>query len=254
MTEFARCPRSFALKRHEGAPQLPAPWAGHGSAGHHALLDVWEANGRTHTASEVQEAFVSKFREYIAEYDQREPDRSLWLRGGRKSTDRDIADREALGIEQVANYMQYVTTEGLEPWEIDGRPAVELPFKINIGEGLFGEPIIVRGFIDALYRDVNWVPLVRDLKFGKRPAWDFQLWMYGIAVREEYDIDVEYGDFFLCKENAPTNPVELLKMPDEEVLDLVIKMDAADMIGYYNPNPGEACRTCDVQRSCKFFA
>ncbi|MEU7830322.1 PD-(D/E)XK nuclease family protein [Nonomuraea sp. NPDC049129] len=247
LTSIARCGTAFELERIEKLPSLPAGWTIGGIAVHEAA-DAWEKSGRTMGVMDAVEVFKESWRHEIAKADEKFPDRTRWLVGGRKKVQKDLEDRYEGGIGQVADYIRHnLLDKRLVPYELpDGSPAAEVGFEIEF------EGVTVRGYIDLVLRDVETGQiLVRDIKTGsKAPQVPFQLIVYRQAVNEIFGEDVTWGDFFMTKEAKPTSPIDLT------TLDLVwigrwfrraVEMEERR---HFLPNPGDACRTCGVSPYC----
>jgi hypothetical protein len=61
-----------------------------------------------------------------------------------------------------------------------------------------------------------------------------------------------FGDYFMAKNNAPTDAWNLQDYSLEKVTRWFRNMDKAVRLGLFLPNPGDACRTCTVRRYCDF--
>lgn len=250
-----RCPYAFRLKRVDRVPRLPAAWKDQGTWVHAALLDQgWEASGRSLTIRECQDVFSTGYEAAVAAARQEWPDESLWLRGGNLRTDTDIQRRGADGRTMVEGYIGHAVNENLTPFMLHARPAVELKFEWEIGRTFDGHPLIIVGYLDAIYEDSAGNLLIRDLKCGaKKPWWDLQLWTYIHAAREVFGLDVEWAEFFMVRYMERIRPAHLSDMSRERLAELFISMDAAERLaGHYMPTPGDGCRFCDVKHVCPF--
>src|SRR5690606_10560801 len=182
LSQLKQCGYSFYLQRiakDQNGNRLQmatAAWFMQGTAEHHAI-EMWERSGRTIDA--VAE-FTAEYDRSIAAAMQTHPDEYLWLRGGRKGRDQDIAERRAIGIQQVARYVEWAPTQ---PWRIwtdpAGVPALELSFSIRLGD------VEVIGFIDAIWEHEDGRLEPVDWKTGsQKPKAPDQLDLYGTVIRE----------------------------------------------------------------------
>src|SRR5690606_31611305 len=129
----------------------------------HSAVEEWEKSWRKMPLDDVIEVFESSWEAEESAARQREPDLSLWLRGGRTSTERDLELRREAGMEQVRRYVEYVQDGPLEVVQLprSGDPAVEVPFTVQIGG------VTVKGVIDQIVRDRKTGALmIRDIKTG----------------------------------------------------------------------------------------
>ncbi|MGN9782829.1 RecB family exonuclease [Nonomuraea sp. ZG12] len=247
LTSIARCGLSFQLERIEKLPSLPAGWTIQGIAVHEAA-DAWEKSCRTMDVFDAIEVYKKAWRREIAKADERCPERSKWLVGGRKKVANDLKDRYEGGMGQVADYMRAnLMDKRLRPYELpDGSPAAEVGFEVEFLD------VIIRGYIDIVLQDtVTGALLVRDIKTGsKAPQVPFQLSVYRKAVNEIFGEDVTWGDFFMTRDAKPTAPVDLTTLDNEWIEQWFLNAAAIEERRLFLPNPGDACRTCGVAPHC----
>jgi len=185
----------------------------------------------------------------IGEAQRREPNPAAWLTGGRKRTDKDIADRHSLGRDQIAAYLAFARNDILRVWTLPdtGKPASEVEFREDFGG------IEVIGFIDLIMQDPRTGELlVRDLKTGtKKPVGHAQLAVYKWAIRKKYHFDVQWGDYWMAKYGTTEPKIYLGDIPLRRVESWFQMMDFAERNKVYLPNVGDGCRSiCDVSRHC----
>lgn len=247
LTSIARCGLAYELERVQRLPALPAGWTIQGIAIHDAA-DAWEKSRRTMSVLDAQEVFKKTWRAEIARADERHPDRSTWLVGGRKKVQTDLLDRYNDGLRQVADYLDYNRNDlNLTPYEMpDGTPAAEVGFEIDF----LG--VSVRGYIDLIMQDVHTGELlVRDIKSGsKAPSVPFQLIVYRKAVHEVLGIGVHWGEFFMTRDAKPTPPIDLTVLDEALIEEWFVRQVEIEQQGLFLPNPGDACRTCGVAIHC----
>jgi hypothetical protein len=258
VSSYAQCAEAYRLSRVAKAPARPAAWFYHGTA-YHFAVEEYENSGRRLSNSVLESLFVDMFREEVAKSKERWPDEKDWLTGGNKKGWKDIEDREAMGVWQVHDYVEFAEAHK-DVWRIlpigDGKIATEVPFTINLGG------VIVNGFIDQIreYRDNSLEPA--DLKTGSRePASSMQLGAYALAVEQNTGIRPTTGVFIKAGRPAtakvaekPTKDIKWgLDDWTPELLGSMFKdMDRAEKLGIFLPNPQDGCeRTCTVAEHCR---
>ncbi|MFC4114120.1 RecB family exonuclease [Nonomuraea zeae] len=248
---FPRCPKAYELKRIRGVDELPAAWSIQGSAFHKAA-EAYERSMRTMTVYQAQEVFDATWHELLAKAKEQQPNLGMWLRGGRKSTESDIVERYAAGLGQVSDYIDFTHHEPWVPWELpDGRPATEVGFRTEIGG------VLMVGYIDLILED-PWTGevRVRDLKTGSKvPYTPLQLVIYGRAVEQVFGVRVRRGDYYMARDAAPTEPIDLDRFGDELLEEWLVGMDVMERAGReagaYPPSPSaDTCWTCAVKHRC----
>ncbi|GAA3473841.1 hypothetical protein GCM10018965_083940 [Nonomuraea roseola] len=183
----------------------------------------------------------------IEAFREREPDVSRWQAPGRTKPATDLANRLERGADQVAGYIEYsLTNTQLLPVEyLPGEPGAEVPFELDL------EGVRVIGSIDLILVDSRGRLRVRDIKTGSRlPSSPIQLAVYRLAVEELLGDAPSWGDYYMAKNNAPTQPYDLTRFDRREVSRWFRDMDASEKEGRYLSNPGESCKTCGVRRYC----
>lgn len=247
---YASCSEKYRLQKVEKVPEDMTAWAPQGNA-FHTGTEEWELSGRALPTDEVVEIAVAEYDRLIAAQWEKQPDPSGWLTGGRTKVDTDIARRRDRVIEQTRGYIEYSleNEHQFRPAELpDGRPAVEVPFEIVLNG------VMVRGAIDLILQWSDGTMTVRDLKTGnKLPNDPLQLAVYAMAWRKYFGDLIEYGDFFMCKNNAPTAPYYLGDYPDAVIASWVEMMHRSEQSGIYLPNGGDHCRVCTVSKYCSLM-
>ena len=247
LESYLRCPEAYRLEKVVKAPQYPAAWLTQGIAFHDAI-EKWERTGRTFPIETVVEWFVTAWNEQLAKQMEQEPNLSVWLTGGRTKPENDIKNRFERGQQQVMDYIAWALATENE-WRIldlgDHDLACEVEFDIQL------QGVRVVGFIDQLIEWPNGTVTVRDLKTGtKLPPTARQLGIYKIAAKEVLDLDINWGDFYMSKNTAPTEPYDLSRFTPERVGRWFVNLDRSVMEGRFTPNPGDYCRICAVERFC----
>ncbi|MFD8527850.1 RecB family exonuclease [Streptosporangium canum] len=249
LTSYSSCGERYKQERVERVDQLPAAWTMQGTAFHKAI-EAYERSCRSLSLNQTQEVFAATWHEEVSKGRETQPDLSKWLRGGRKSTDKDIAERYAAGLAQVAGYIEYTQYDPLKPLKLpDGSPAVEVGFLTVIGG------VDVLGYIDLVLEDDEGNPFVRDLKTGaKAPFLPLQLVIYRRGLRDTLGLEAAWGDFYMARENGPTDPISLHSLSDELLDQWFSDMDRSESAGLYLPNPSaDTCWSCSVKHHCRVF-
>ncbi|MEU7189104.1 PD-(D/E)XK nuclease family protein [Streptomyces sp. NPDC045369] len=253
-TSYAQCGESYRLERIEKVSSDPAGWFVQGIAVH-AAIEAYERSMRTLTTAEAIACFERAWEEEMKAGREVQADLSRWRTGGYKTAARDLEDRKALGAHQVADYIAYTEDAGSAEriWTTpDGRLAVELEFSIYLGD------VPVRGVIDQVVHTPYGL-VVRDIKTGtKAPVSALQLSLYRRALRDLFQVNVIWGDYWICarqgrspKRGGPTDPIDLTTIDQDWLTGQYAAMDAAQRHGVYLASPGDHCRVCGVQRHCK---
>ncbi|MDG9711125.1 RecB family exonuclease [Streptomyces sp. DH10] len=244
---FVRCGEAYRLEKVAKAPQTPAAWFHQGTAFHEAV-ELWEKSNRRHGPDQMAEWFETAWQREHAKALEVEPDTSKWLTGGKIKPAVDIERRHEKGLAQVDAYFWYAQEAEWKIWEpAEGIKAIELPFELDL------DGVRVIGYIDQVVEYPDGHLRVRDLKTGtKLPDTAFQLAMYDHALDDMFGVKPGFGDFYMAKNNAPTDPWNLQDYTREKITRWLKNMDQAVKLGLFLPNPGDACRTCNVRRFCDF--
>ena len=239
-------------------PARPAAWFPHGTA-YHFAIEEWENSRRALSKAALESLFRDMYQGGIAKLKEQWPEESDWLTGGNKKGNKDIEDREELGVWQVNDYVDFAEAHKDE-WRIFPMPggalATEVPFTITING------VVANGFIDQIreYRTGEIRPA--DLKSGSRdPGSTFQLGVYGQVIYENTGTRPDVGIF--TKAGRPAT-AKVAEKPTKDVLwglqdwtpelmgSMFKTMDTMDKLGLFLPNPQEGCeRTCTVAAHCR---
>ncbi|MEU2513763.1 RecB family exonuclease [Streptomyces syringium] len=242
--QYEQCGWRYYLQRVERVVPRPAAWSHHGTA-FHAAAEEYEKSGRTMEAEDVVQRFSDLYSELVDKSLDQEPDTDRWLAVG-VSGGEDIERRYVLGQEHTARYVEWANNAQPLIWITPAnRPALELPFNVEIGG------VTVRGFIDQLTVEPDGSLRVRDLKTGTMKS-KFQLEAYKVAVEQAYNAPVGLGDWYLAKRGGLSRPVKLDQVTEEAVGERFAAMDAGVKRGDFPASPGFSCRFCDVSHACSF--
>ena len=263
VSSFAQCGEAYRLSRVAKVPQRPAAWFPHGTA-YHAVIEEYENTGRTLTKQALADRFINLYQEAIAKMREQWPDENDWITGGRKKGFRDIEDREAIGVWQVLDYVDFAKAHE-DQWRIlplgDGKIATEVEFHIDFGG------VDCFGFIDQIRQYPDGSLEVADLKTGtSTPGSAMQLAVYAYVVQQNTGILPVSGVFVkagrpataakptVVKPATPTWDIQhRLHGWDKSLLDSIFSdMDRAEKAGIFLPNPQDGCeRTCTVSEYCR---
>ncbi|ASZ75503.1 exonuclease [Mycobacterium phage Kimona] len=251
LKQYEQCPFAYKLARIDRKWKRPAAWTAQGSAVH-AAIEAWERSGRTMSLEAMQAVFRESYKEHINEACAITPNFEWWFASGPYKGRQDIARRMDIGLEQCARYIEWATDHTEERiWVTPGgKPAIELPFDIELGG------VQVRGYIDAVVvvegrRGPELV--VRDHKTGNQPGDDFQLGVYKVALKVQYGVDAPKGDYWMGKSGKATYPYNLDHWTVETVTEKFQELEAKVTAGEFPPRPdSDTCRFCDVSYDCPF--
>ena len=254
LNQYIRCPQAYKLGRIDKVWARPAAWLPQGTA-FHAVAEEHER--RIHSGSplnleEARALFRHEYAEGINALAETTPNFEWWFWSGPYSGERDIERRFEIGLEQVDKFFAWRQSPGQEIWVTpDGKPAIELDFKIEL------DGILVRGFIDAVVI-VDGELRVRDYKTGNSPGDDFQLGVYAVAIETLYGNKPRLGDYFMAgkkgKPARPTAPYDLTFWTREMVSARFHEVELDIQAGKFDPDPEPSkCGFCDVNRSCPAY-
>jgi putative RecB family exonuclease len=222
--QFDQCPYGYFLARIARVPELQAAWLAQGVAVHSAA-EEWEKSGRQMTVDHAQKVFSWVYTSMANQALESEPDEDGWQASGPYPGFTDLERRWSIGMGQVESYINWYKTHPDEKiWKsADGVPK----------QG----------------------PLVRDIKTGLIPPMNdtFQLDTYALAMREQYGLECEAGDYWSGKTGRPSRVRRLGSAA--EVVDRFKAMDESVKAGDFPPSPApEICRRCPVRRACRYDA
>ncbi|WP_439377860.1 RecB family exonuclease [Amycolatopsis lexingtonensis] len=279
--QYKKCPKAYELERIHKAWARPAAWLPQGTAVHYAA-EVWEESGRAMSLADAQAAYVRKYAEEVSRYCAETPNWEYWFRSGPYAGEVDANRRFEIGFGQVEAYINYY--QHIAPHETvwltpDGRPAIELRFKIDL------DGVEVIGFIDQVVNVRDKVerprtasgalskskkalaeyaealeasplrPRPRDVKTGNRPGDDFQLGVYDVAIEDLFGIKADVGDYWMARQGGPTDDYDLTAWTRERVTEefhwLDEKVEAEEFPALPEP---DKCRFCSVANACPFSA
>ncbi len=236
--------------------QQQAWWFISGSAFHQATESydrlVWEhgvPDSPDKSTGHLLDLLVSEFDAEIAKAEQEEPDRSLWLRGGRVS--KQVPDKEAEAFyraqfpDWAAAYDHHTRTSGDVIYTLDdGAPAIEFGFNVTFGG------VMVRGYIDRLIISQGMLG-VRDLKSGSSAGEPIQLDIYKCALERLGAQDIPtWGDFWNPRKGTSQQPAVALTRTPEFFDRQYAAFDAQRRSGQIVANVSKDCVRCSVRNVC----
>lgn len=198
-------------------------------------------------AEEVVQLFQDEYTDLTNKSLDKESDTDVWLAAGRYTGGEDIERRYVLGMEQTAAYVEWSLKNQPAIWTVpaDSEPGLELSFMVELGG------VKVRGFIDQALEEGEETVRVRDLKTGTMKS-KFQLKTYSVAMRKQWDVNVESADWYLAKDGRLSRPLKVGEVSEDEIGQRFADMDAGVKRGDFPANPGFDCRFCDVSHACIF--
>lgn len=225
-------------------------WAPQGSA-FHTGMELWEKSERALSAQECADYAVADYDDRIDDQRKKQPEDSGWLTGGRTKPQVDIDRRRDRVAKQVKDYIEYslANEHQFRPARLpDGRPAIEFDFEIEYNG------VILKGAIDLVLEWADGSITIRDLKTGnKLPNDPLQLAVYAHAWEDYFGDVIQWGDFFMCKNNAPTEFTDLTRFTRPMVGAWLEMMNRSEKEGIYLPAPGDHCRVCTVSGFCSLM-
>ena len=240
------CGKKYELSRLRGAPQSPTEWAPAGTA----LHDVADKLVRGEVG-DLHSAWVTKFNEHVEmQVHKTQTDPDFWRKAGRVSKDKpnkeDVVFWMGEGARQLALYATWLQTSGYTIARLDdGTILSELETTTRFGD------VEVKGFCDAVFNTPDGRKIVVDLKSGTRiPNKTTQLGLYKVALLKEYGVATDGGSFFMTRKGELTDEVDLHQYTEQYFTTMFAKAEIARENDIFIPNPGDACRICDVSSAC----
>ncbi|MDS2171579.1 PD-(D/E)XK nuclease family protein [Nesterenkonia sp. CL21] len=253
LSSYASCGEAFRLERIAKAPARPAAWFVQGHAVHE-VIEHWENSGRGMRVEDLEDLYLTSYRNEANKLVEAWPDEQHWMTGGRKKGFDDLSDREDKGWWQVLEYLNWARTQD-HLWRV---VESERSFDLELG----GIP--VRGYIDQVVEWGDGSIEVRDLKTGaKTPASNLQLSVYKLAL-ERAGMEVSRASYLkLPNPNARSaagKECQLIEVDldgegtnGEQVLAQMFRdADYGIREQVFLPNPTDGCeRVCGVAQWCR---
>lgn len=243
---FKRCAYRYKLERIDKVWQRPASWLSQG-LGVHKAMEEWELSNRELGMDELFEIYEEEFIRSVSEQSETTPNFDYWFGSGPYSGPVDIERRFNLGREQLETLVDYSISSSDKVWTApDGNKAIELEFNVELGG------VTVKGFIDQVVETKDGL-MVRDIKTGAKPGDIFQLATYSEALRILYDVEINWGDYFMGKTGKPTKPIPITDEDRAGVHESFAWLEKEIQTGNFEPNPSRSnCTMCAVRSSCEW--
>ena len=246
LQEYAKCQKAYYLSRVQKAPQLTAAWFIQGSVVHESI-DFYEKSFRQVTSDQAESFFLETWDRYVSKALESHPNEADWIPSGRRKRETDLQARKDMGLEQVRGYLA-ANPPGADiaPIElVPGEPAVEVGFELDF------DGVRVIGYLDAIMSERSTGRIFpEDWKTGREaPSDPYQLATYKFAIQHLTGCEVEFGRYWMCRENKPV-VLDLRGYSWGEVADWYHQLTRGIENKVFLANPGD-CHTCTVKRSCK---
>lgn len=258
LEQFSSCGEKYRIMKmiEERPQQQPAAWLVHGNAFHNAAEMFHQ------TAESMADLYLAAWDEELARQLEVQPDLEKWVKTPRvKLTQTDLDLRKAAGLVQCEAYEVEVAKDEWNIAEFDDQPAVELAFELEFQTSVGKTK--VRGKIDQLRvnRKTGEYEIV-DLKTGAAQEYKYrQLGLYGLAVREMFDVPVTWGRYWYSKlDSVPKSGdklgryspyIDLTHFDREYWTTEFDMMEKAIRAEIFLPNPGDQCGRCDAAPLCR---
>jgi len=239
---FRRCGEAYRLQRVTDVKRsVPAAWTIKGHA-FHSAYETWEQYDRH---SSLAGLFEDHWDEQYAISVGEEPDLERWTKTPRvTTTERDLELRRRDGIQEAEVYQEHCEIAEWKLLWVADTPMVEVAGEITLGN------ITVKYGIDCVLVWPDGTVTLRDIKTGNREVDSTQLGVYRLALKKNYDIDVNWGEFWYTKDGG-NREVNLARYTEDYLTDQFVKLDKAITSGIYLANPGKNCEMCDVKEWCR---
>jgi putative RecB family exonuclease len=245
--KYTQCSEEYRLSYVDkpNSSWAPAAWLAQGSAFHEAVQG-WEESGRS-PQFDIGRAYVVSYDRQIEEFKAREPDLKKWLKAPKTTTEDDIDNRRAKGLQQLQNYVDYAEENDFVVADIDEWTlAIEVPFELRLGD------IVIKGAIDQILMHPTGYE-VRDLKTGNRESAMLQLALYKVAVEKILGWPVIKASYFYAKDKkvVTLETGQLERYTEDYLTELFTTLDEGIKSRIFLPNPGGHCMLCPVRKHCR---
>lgn len=254
-TSYLRCPHAYFLERVAKAPAVPAWWFLGGSTVHY-VTEMWErlnlSSGGVEIDFDTKRITVNVLDDLVEQerikknipYDE-------WFAAGRWPAKNGYdwwAENAPIMVQRYIDWRKSTN------WEIaffNDVPGIECDLSVEFDFGLF------TGAPDRVFRLPSGQLVVGDVKSGSTlPTSPLQLGTYANMLEMLGHERPAYGTFVMLKKDpkegeevhTPLVPLDKYTTPYLESLYGATK--SCIELGAFSPNPGDACRTCVVQKGC----
>ena len=195
-----------------------------------------------------------RFRDlFTQEIEKREEstgiNRDEWKRAGRESkanpNKEDVNWWMADGASQCVTYGTWLDSSGWSVLTHEGIFLAEYETTATFGD------VPVKGFLDAVMVNPNGQLVVVDYKSGTRtPSNTSQLGLYAAALRRTLGLSIAHGAYFMTRKGEMSELSDISRFTPEYYDNIFRKTKFAMDNDLFIPNPGDACRMCDVSDYC----
>lgn len=246
MSSLLDCGTRFQLERVLRAPQGEAWWFAGGTAFHEATEELDHGL----TGATPDEAWAAAWTRQLVKLKDVDP--ATIRAGGRASKEWPLKENGdwwgVNGYTMIRDYADYRTRSAGEGWvlpDIDGRPAIELPFEVTIGD------TTVKGFIDRVFINPDGEAVIVDYKSGARtPDSTLQLGVYAIAMLEQYGMHVNLGAYYMARKGDIVEQKSLAHYSQQVVGDWFTKARLMIEQQLFIPHVSSFCSACTVRPYC----
>lgn len=127
----------------------------------------------------------------------------------------------------------------------DGEPGIEIAINVDFA----GERQL--GFIDRIFIDQDYQPVIVDLKTGNVPQSIIQLGVYRVGIMRKYDLDIRQGSYWMGGDGELTGIVDLSHFSPDYMDNLFGMAWKGIRAGVFLPNVSNMCAGCPVRDSCR---
>lgn len=245
LSEYARCGKSYQLRRRQNAPTTMSWWLVGGSAVHLAIERYNLSLVDAAEWGEVGDEWYRAFDEVLSREVERHPDKDSWRSAGRAGAEQKEDWWRINGMSMVTSWVDFVEGNDWKPAVFDGIPAVE--FDVT---GEFGGST-VKGFVDLAAVTPDGELILIDFKTGSRPvSTTQQLGMYSCAMERLGMPRPSLGAYFMNRKGA-FGAFHSLDRYTGEYFDAVFSSLRTSIdSNIFLPSVGDHCRICDVADAC----
>lgn len=152
------------------------------------------------------------------------------------------------GPGMVAEWQTWREKVGWPIWVMpDGQPGIELDILAEVD----GWP--VKAIIDRVF-NVNGVPVILDLKSGKREPKDLlQLGVYRCAIQAKYGLTIDQGTYWMARTGQITPIYDIRKYTPALLSEYIREYAAGVENRVFLPHVSSLCPSCAMRKFCHAF-
>ena len=250
VSTLVRCGEQYRLQRVWRVPELPG-WARIGGSAVHEWTEAWDW-------SQYGQAEPLSFAYYLDKIASEESEKSgipisEFKASGRASKAYPNKEDRKWWLDNGPSMCQrWVNWRRTAPWDLwldeDGRPGIEVEFKVTLGK------VDVVGFIDRVMVDhATGTVIVIDIKSGREVPGDFQLGTYRVAMLEKFGVSPKFGGYWYARTGASGSLYPLNEWSLERATWQYEVADSRRKRGDYLPNVSDQCSWCGVRDYCIYY-